>query len=192
MGSFGSSWIVWWSSQLVNSKHVWILTGLITSRTSINLAKILIIQNTSEYHLQLSWTSILQWYFGHHKHVYLPGFQIFCCHPSPPYLQLSQSQSHQRLDTGTPTEDMLRSHRLPWRCLPERVPCGLEVTLLRKPFLLKQSGCILGGGRNSTHTGAVEGHVFLFLGPLACLRSYSGWDGEPLLGIGKLHSDFLD
>lgn len=134
------------------------------------------IQNTSEYHLQLAWTSILLWYLG------ITNTSIFqdsrFLWPSiAPYLQLSQSHSHQRLDTGTPTEDMLRSHRLPWRCLPLKEVSGLgKVSSSENPSYSNSQVVFLGGGRNSTHTVQLKA-MFLFLGPYGLFKKlqWMGW-----------------
>ena len=85
---------------------------------------------------------------------------------------------------------MLRSHRLPWRCLPLKEVFGA----LRFPppkTLPTQTVRLFFGGKGETqHTPQLKA-MFLFLGPLACLRSYSGWDGD-IFGGRKLQIRFLD
>lgn len=98
---------------------------------------------------------------------------------TPLYLQLSQSQSHQRLDAGTPTEDMLRSHRLPRRCLPLKEvsgPCGLEVSSSENPSENQTVRCFF-GGREKLNTHPHLKAMFLFLGPYGLFKKlqWMGW-----------------
>ena len=127
----------------------------ITSRTSINLAKILIykiLPNTTYNLLELLFYYDTWGITNTNLSSRIPDF---FGHPSPPHhLQLSQSQSHQRLDTGTPTEDMFRSHRLPWRCLPVSggFRGGLEVVSSSENPSENQTVRLFFGGREKLNT----------------------------------------
>lgn len=162
----------------------------ITSRTSINLAKILIykiLPNTTYNFLELLFYNDT-WASQTRLSSRIPDFLLSSIAPIPATFPKPKPSKAWHWNSN-------RGHA-PKSSVALALPSGKGALrpwgyLLRKPFLLKQSGCFLGGGRNSTHTVQLKAMFFVF-GPFSLFKKlqWMGWRAS--FGDRKLHSDFLD